>query len=215
MAVLVAQIPHPIRRRETYEKVVALSFDDGPNPPYTERVLEVLKRYQARATFFLLGRNIDMHRASAERILEAGHELGNHSYWHRHLRWESPSRIETEIADTDRLIRSLNYQGPIPFRAPFGETFPGPWWASWCLHRPLYLFDVSPDPADYLRADPQNIARHMLDVTRPGSVLLFHDGEGIRTESVIALEDVLRGLRERGYRFVPVSELFSNTSALK
>jgi len=154
-------------------------------------------------------------RASAIRLVESGNEIGNHSYWHRRMRWFPPGEIEKEVEDTDHLIRELGYEGPIPFRPPYGQVFFGPLLASLSMHRPLYLFDVTPDPADYLRADPAAIAEHMVSAARPGSVLLFHDGEGIRTESVIALEDVLHGLSAKGYRFVAVSDLFTNRSALK
>jgi peptidoglycan/xylan/chitin deacetylase (PgdA/CDA1 family) len=215
LAALVAALPHPLRRLETREKVVALTFDDGPNPPYTDRVLEILRHHSARATFFLLGRNIQMHRSAAQKIVEAGHEIGNHSHWHSHLRFATVAKIQREIDETDELIRGLGYQGAIPFRAPFGEAFPGPAWALWWMKRDHYLFDVWPVPPDYRRADPQAIANGILRRVRPGSVILMHDGEGIRTEAVVALENVLQDLEKRGYRFTTVGELFTSKSALK
>lgn len=215
VAALVAALPHPLRHLDTREKVVALSFDDGPNPPYTERVLEILRHHSARATFFLLGRNIQMHRSAAEKIVEAGHEIGNHSHWHHHLRFSSIEKIQREIDETDELIRGLGYQNAIPFRAPFGESFPALTWALWWLKRDNYLYDVWPDPPDYQRADPQTIASRMLRRVRPGSVILMHDGEGIRTEAVVALEQVMQDLEKRGYRFTTVGELFTSRSALK
>jgi peptidoglycan/xylan/chitin deacetylase (PgdA/CDA1 family) len=211
--VAIAACHGPVRHAETTEKRLALTFDDGPNPPYTERMLEVLARHRVRATFFMIGRNIEMHRASALRVLEEGHEIGNHTYWHRHARFAWPSELREEIARTDLLIRELGYTDEIPFRAPFGEH----WGSPALLARPNILYDVPPEPADYHHGDPLKIAANAIDRARPGSVLLFHDGEGIRAESVIAVEETVRELVARGYRFVSLAELFAptSTSALK
>jgi peptidoglycan/xylan/chitin deacetylase (PgdA/CDA1 family) len=192
---------------------VALTFDDGPNPPYTDRILELLRHYRVPATFFFLGRNIEMHPLTARRAIQDGHEIGNHTYWHRHPALLSPAGLLGEIDATDRQIRDLGYRGPIPFRPPFGEWFPVPWLALSVRHRPIYLYDAAPSPPDYLRGDPELIAAHALQRVTPGSVILLHDGEGIRAESVIAAEQVIRRLLARGYRFERISDLFGAAPA--
>ena len=135
-------------------------------------------------------------------------EIGNHSYSHRHLSRLSPSTIKLEIEKTDSLIRSLEYQGPIPFRAPFGERFGLHAWILGFLHRKNWLYDIAPVPADYFRGDPEEIARNALKHVQNGSILLLHDGEGIRSEALEAAAILIPELLRRGYALVPVTELF-------
>jgi len=103
---------------------VALTFDDGPNPPYTEKILEILNQHQAHGTFFLKGKNIELHRNSALKIIETGHEVGNHTYSHSHLAQLSIEGVKEEILRTDGLISGLGYRKDILFRAPFGQVSP-------------------------------------------------------------------------------------------
>ncbi len=186
---------------------IALTLDDGPNPPYTERFLQLLEKEKVPATFFFIGRNIEIHRATALKVLEAGHEIGNHSYTHKRLAWEAWREIENEVSTTDKLIRSLGYTGPIAFRAPFGQRFG--LLAFWLLFngRANTLYDVAPQPPDYFRSSPVAISESSIERTRNGSILLLHDGEGIRIESLEAAARILPALKSKGFRFVRLSEL--------
>jgi peptidoglycan/xylan/chitin deacetylase (PgdA/CDA1 family) len=196
------------------DKRVALTLDDGPNPPYTEKFLQLLKHENIKATFFFIGRNIQMHRASALSVTNAGHEIGNHSFMHERLSWLGFGRTASEIHETDQQIRSLGYKGPIPFRAPFGERWGLHTWVLWYLGRKNILYDVAPVPPDYFRSEPQAIAESTLARTRPGSILLFHDGEGIRVEALEAAALVIKQLKSQGYRFVTISELLGTKGLL-
>jgi peptidoglycan/xylan/chitin deacetylase (PgdA/CDA1 family) len=187
---------------------IALTLDDGPNPPFTEKFLQLLAQEQVPATFFLLGRNIEMHRSTAQKIAASSHEIGNHSYSHSALAWKPWKQITEEIEKTDRLIRGLGYKGPIAFRSPFGEKVGWLAWWLWLHARRCFLYDVAPSPPDYFRRAPASIARSTLERTKGGSVLLFHDGEGIRIESLEAAARVIRELKARGFTFVRLSELF-------
>ena len=104
-----------VSRVETSQKVIALTFDDGPTPEATSEVLSVLRERGVKATFFLIGAEIEQRPDLARRIASEGHELGNHSYSHKHMVLKSPSFIRDEIERTDRLIRDSGYEGAIHF----------------------------------------------------------------------------------------------------
>jgi peptidoglycan/xylan/chitin deacetylase (PgdA/CDA1 family) len=124
-----------IHRVTTAQKVVALTYDDGPSL-HTGELLAILRKYEVRATFFLLGKNGETHPALVRQIHEEGHELGNHSYSHQPLIFKFPSFIREEIDKTDRIIRQSGYVGTIHFRAPYGrKLFALPWILS-KLNRP-------------------------------------------------------------------------------
>ncbi len=187
------------------EKRIALTLDDGPNPPYTEKFLQLLQREQVPATFFFIGRNIEIHRATALAVARSGHAIGNHSYSHLSLALVTPWRIAEEFHRTDDLIRGLGYAGPIAIRAPFGQNWGGLPWFFVVGGRRQWLYDVAPEPADYLRADPAVIAASTVRRTQSGSVLLFHDGEGIRIESLEAAARAIGELKAAGFAFVPLA----------
>lgn len=188
-------------------KRIALTLDDGPNPPYTERFIQLLAREGIPATFFFIGRNIEMHRATALKVVQAGHEIGNHSYSHRHLAWSAWAEVGKEIEHTDRLIRSLGYEDPIPFRAPFGQRFGWLAWWLWAKGRRNFLYDVTPTPPDYFRSSPTAIAESSIRRAQGGSVLLLHDGEGIRIEALEAAARIVPALKAKGFVFTRLSEL--------
>lgn len=190
---------------QTTEKVVALTFDDGPNPPYTQALVNLLKKTGVRATFYMVGRNIEMHRNAALEVQAAGHELGNHGYSHEMLRFAFPWRIESEVEKTDRLIQSLGYRQAISFRAPFGITNLSMLFALWRLKKQHIGYAI--ESTDYLRPDPEVMFQKLRAQIEPGVIIVLHDGEGIRTETLILTEKLIEYLKISGYRFLTVSEL--------
>jgi peptidoglycan/xylan/chitin deacetylase (PgdA/CDA1 family) len=171
-------------RVETQQKVVALT-----------------------ATFFMVGQNIEAHRELAARVLAEGHQLGNHSYSHTRLILRSPSFIQEEISRTDSLLRELGVQGEILFRAPFGKKlFVLPWLLA-RAHRKHITFDVVPD--DHATQDAALITSRILEATRPGSIILLHDGWAAKPGTLEAAGRVIEHLKAQGYRFVTVSELLA------
>ncbi|HEY9675751.1 MAG TPA: polysaccharide deacetylase family protein, partial [Waterburya sp.] len=106
---------------DTTEKVVALTYDDGPNPPYTNQLLELLERNQIKATFFVIGEKAEKYPETVRLILSKGHEVGNHSYSHMQLIFKNPFFIRSEIEKTDKLLRQLGAKQEIHFRAPYGR----------------------------------------------------------------------------------------------
>jgi chitin deacetylase len=197
-----------VPRVDTSAPVVALTFDDGPSQ-FTEEILAILRERDVRATFFVTGQAVEEHTAAARSIVEEGHELGNHSYSHQYMMLKSYSFIQQEIESTDRLIREAGYEGDIHFRSPYGKKL---------IVLPYYLdqtgrlnifFDVEPESYPEIAADADRIVEHVLEKTRPGSIVLLHVMPESRVESRKALPGVIQGLQERGYSFVTVSELLA------
>lgn len=194
-------------RVETPERVVALTFDDGPSPANTPAVLEVLARHQVKATFFMVGRNIEIHRELAARVLAEGHQLGNHSTSHERLVFVSPSSVRQEIFRTEALLQEVGVRGEIPFRAPFGKKlFVLPWVLA-SLGRKHITFDVVPD--DHATQDAALITSRVLEATRPGSIILLHDGWAHKPGTIEATGRIIESLKAQGYRFVTVAELLA------
>jgi peptidoglycan/xylan/chitin deacetylase (PgdA/CDA1 family) len=150
-----------------------------------------------------------MHRAAAESIRADGHEIGNHTYSHPDLSFASWNTIDEEIRRTDGLIASLGNETVPCFRAPFG-VYAGllPIYL-WFHRRTHCLFSAQSTPPDYLRPNPREIATSLASRAEPGAILLLHDGEGNRSETVEALELLIRALRNRNFAFKTVSELLA------
>lgn len=184
---------------------VAITFDDGPNPEATPRVLETLAREGVTATFFLLGRHVEHWPGIARDIASAGHVVANHGWHHRKLHLRGPAYVRLDIALGADAIRSATGAAPTLFRAPHG--FRSPWVAGAarslgqrCVGWTLGVWDSD-------RPGAEVIARRALDGTRPGTILVLHDGDGYdpggdRTQTAEALSPIIRGLKERGFSLV-------------
>jgi peptidoglycan/xylan/chitin deacetylase (PgdA/CDA1 family) len=199
-----------LTRVETGDPVVALTFDDGPVRAYTDSVLDVLDRFGARATFFMIGRSIEARPGIARRVLERGHELGNHSWSHDRMILVAPSTIRREVDSTDALIRAAGQTGPIHMRPPYGKRLIGlPLYLS-RQNRPVVLWDLDPDTH---HSDADWVTRYVLDNVRPGSIILLHVEIPSRRANREALPRILEELSARGYRFVTLSELIEGDTA--
>ncbi len=182
---------------------VALTFDDGPNPPYTEQLLDILEKYKIKATFFFIGRNIEMHRNTAIEVVKRGHEIGNHGYMHENLALKTPNKIINEISKTDSLIKGLGLSEVKLFRPPFGSGLLSIL-ISKLVGETLVLQGLS--PIDYLRPSPDKIVYNIMKNIKPCSIITLHDGEGIRVETIVATELLINKLSEN-YEFVTASSL--------
>jgi len=202
-----------INRIKTTDKVVAITYDDGPNPPYTDQILQVLHDLDVKATFFVLGKELEKHPEYVEKIASQEHDIGNHSWSHEQLIFKSPTFIKNEIYKTDTLIKSLGYQKAIHFRAPYGrKLFILPWILS-SQNRTHILFDVAPDDWECPSVDV--IVSRVMQNVKPGSILLFHDGCGDdggcndRSQTVQATRIIIEKLTADGYNFLTVSQLLA------
>jgi len=186
---------------------VALTFDDGPNPPYTGQILDILARYQVPATFFCVGLQASAHPADVARLAAAGHGLGNHTWSHPFLPDLSQAQLAEQLDRTDEAVaRAAGIaDGPGLFRPPYGSRSPDV--LRWLAERgtPIVLWDV--DPSDWARPGAALIAGRVLLQARPGTIILMHDGGGDRSPTVAALPLVIEGLLDRGLQFTRVDTL--------
>ena len=198
-----------VARVDTDEQVIALTFDDGPTPEYTDSVLALLADKDVKATFFVIGADVEKHQQETRAIIDAGHELGNHTYTHPDMTLASETDAATEVTRTDTAIRAAGYSGDIHVRPPFGKKLIG---------LPLHLaktdrltvtWDVEPESDSDVAADANRIVAHVLERTKPGSIILLHVMYPSRETSRQALPGIIDGLKARGFRFVTVSELLS------
>ncbi|MFG6094432.1 polysaccharide deacetylase family protein [Leptothoe sp. ISB3NOV94-8A] len=196
---------------DTTEKVLALTYDDGPNPPYTDNLLDVLKEFDAKATFFAIGQNIEKNIKTTRRMIDEGHELGNHSYSHQRLIDTSLATVRSEIQKTDDILSDLGVESRIHFRAPYGLKRVRLPWELARREKTNILWNV--DPKDYETADPEKIAESIVCSVEPGSIILLHDGGGNRSQTVAATKIVLQRLQKEGYQFKTVSQLMALQAA--
>jgi peptidoglycan-N-acetylglucosamine deacetylase len=193
------------------EKLVALTFDDGPNDPWTLRIADMLDQYGVKATFFVVGKNADAHPETVRALVERGHLVGNHSYRHRkrdailELRYGELGKAETAIASAAGVCPAL-------FRPPNGFHTPWQLHAVSGHHMRTIGWDVQ--PSDWENPPADEIVRRVVDSVRPGSIVLLHDGndtnQGVdRSATLDALPGIIDSLRAKGYRFVRVDELLS------
>ena len=194
----------------TPDSVVALTFDDGPEPVYTEKILKVLDEKGIRATFFVIGNEIEKNMKEARLIVKDGNELGNHSWSHQRMVFKSPGFIRKELEQTDQIIRDAGYKGEIYFRPPYGKKlFLLPWYLM--RHkRKTIMWDSEPESYPEIAKSAQKISEYVLKKAHPGSIILLHAMYKSRAETRKALPMIIDGLHKKGYRFVTVSQLISD-----
>lgn len=184
---------------------VALTFDDGPNAGATPVILDVLRDAGVPATFFMLGAAVDRYPALARRIVDDGHEIGNHGYHHRKLQWRSPAYVRAEIAAGTAAITRACGRAPTLFRAPHG--FRNLWVTPIARSLGQRTVGWSVGAWDPSCPDAAVIAARILRRVRPGSIVLLHDGDGYdldgdRRQTARALPRIIRQLRQEGYAIV-------------
>lgn len=194
---------------DTEQKLVALTFDDGPTPHHTAGVLQLLDLYQVKATFFVTGSETQRYITQAKQIVAAGHQLGNHSWSHQRMLFMSLDEINREIEGTDQQIRAAGYQGEILFRPPYGKKLVVLPWFLAKTHRTSITWDIAPETFDEDSEDPQTMAAQVLEQVRPGSIVLLHLMYKNRDASRAALPLIIKGLKQKGYKMVRVSDLLA------
>jgi peptidoglycan/xylan/chitin deacetylase (PgdA/CDA1 family) len=200
-----------LRRGSARERTIGLTFDDGPNPETTPRVLDILARHDVRATFFMVGEAADAHPELVRRVVAAGHEVGSHSYRHRHALFQRPPL--TGFFDTRKGIETLQRLVGRPmtfFRPPFGAYS----WTvllatrragAWPVHWTVESHDWHP------RFAPATVVRKVLAEAHPGGIIVMHDSGRGAVKTVLALDAVLEGLAALKLRPVPLSRMALRT----
>ncbi|TVY02160.1 polysaccharide deacetylase family protein [Cohnella terricola] len=198
-----------IGRVSTDEKVVALTFDDGPGTKYTPRILDLLSQYQAKATFFVVGWRVENYPDLILREDSDGHELGNHTFTHFNYRKMSTEQLIEEINKTQEAIFRVTGKRPIFFRPPGGYLSTSVKAAAMKEHLRIVNWSWDQETRDWSKPGVQNIVNKVLKNVHPGDIILFHDQSRGTFQTVQALKEILPGLMEKGYRCVTVSELLT------
>ncbi|WP_423408994.1 polysaccharide deacetylase family protein [Heyndrickxia sp. MSNUG] len=190
-------------KAETEDKVIALTFDDGPTKN-VDQLLPLLDKYKVKATFFLIGKDIEKHPEEAEKLVEAGHQIGNHTYSHERMVLKSPSFIQEEIEKTDALIRKAGYKGEIDFRPPYGKKLIGLPYYLVKHNRETIMWTLEPET---YYANAEDKVKNVLDNIKPGSIILLHPMYDQTDGTIQVIEEILQELTKEGYAFVTVDEL--------
>ncbi len=199
---------------QTTQKIVALTFDDGPNPPYTEQLLDVLKENHVSATFFLIGQNVEKHPELVKRIAAEGHQLGNHTYHHMDLLKADRKLIADEVDRTNQAIIAASGITPHLLRPPHG--FRDPVVMEMMAERNLKVVEWSVMSRDWLNPGVDTIVERTISKVKNGSIILLHDGDGIaaqdsRAQTIEATRRIIQILSAQGYKFVTVDEILAKT----
>lgn len=201
----IGAIERAISHGSREEKCIALTFDDGPHPRYTARILDLLEKYDIKATFFMIGSNVKNYPELAKRVAEEGHEIGSHTYSHPHMLGITPLRLIEEIKETEAVLLENGIPRPTLFRPPEGYRT-----KEQChvLSDAGYRVVVwSLDTHDWKSTPSSDIVRFVIDNVKGGDILLFHDYISGQNTTITALEQIIPKLLADGYRFTVVSEL--------
>ena len=198
------------------EHQVAITFDDGPDPRWTPKILDILKAANVKATFFVVGVNAERYPALVRRIVNEGHEIGNHTYYHPNLALCWPEHIRLELNATQLLLETITGRATTLFRPPYAaDTGPtelselAPLKIAEDLNYLVVLENI--DPQDWAKPGADIILRRIKQQRHDGSVILLHDAGGDRSQTVEALPRILDWLHTRGDTIVPLSTLLGTT----
>jgi peptidoglycan/xylan/chitin deacetylase (PgdA/CDA1 family) len=186
------------------DKVIALTFDDGPWPDYTVKVLNVLRENNIKATFFVVGQNLKNYPNLAKQVVADGHVIGNHT-WHHWYHFFNQQAAAFEIDHTSELISQVTGAKTTLFRPPGGMLHNG--LASYAKNNKYTVVMWSADSVDYSRPNASTLTSRVLKQAKPGGIVLMHDGGGNRSHTVAALPKIISKLKQQGYRFVTIPEL--------
>lgn len=198
-----------INNIQTDKSIIALTFDDGPTSGNTEKILDILKKHDIKASFFLIGNEIEKNPEQTIAIVQAWHQVGNHSYSHSRMVLKSPHFILNEISRTDSLIQEAGYTGTIHFRTPYGKRLFITPYILRSLTKANIFFDVEPE--SYVQWS-WAIMEYVLQHTHSGSIILLHPMyTWTGNQSLEILNELIDKLKQKGFRFVTIDQLLSET----
>lgn len=189
----------------TNKKQIALTFDDGPHPTLTPRILNILAQYNIPATFFMVGQNVRNYPEAARAVIEAGHEVGNHTFSHPHISNLGEKAIFDEIGRCEDALEELCEYRPHLLRTPQGALTPS---LEKCLKDDDYILILwSLDTRDWEHKSTAHLVKTVLENVQAGDIILMHDFIGHNSKTPEALEKIIPALLAEGYEFVTVSAL--------
>jgi peptidoglycan/xylan/chitin deacetylase (PgdA/CDA1 family) len=194
---------------QTKAPLIALTFDDGPDPRYTPAILNILRAYHIPATFFVRGDMLRAYPDLGRRIVMEGHIIGNHTETHSHIEKEHNPDVFRELTQCEHDIEKITGVRSYLFRPPRG------WWNATvfqdALHENYYIILWNLALEHHTAHNPNDLCRRVIRLARPGDIILLHDGfagkSDARRATVLALEPLILGLRQRGYTFTTIPEL--------
>lgn len=194
------------------EKLVALTFDDGPASEYTDKYLDILKEKGVRATFNLIGNQIDEFKDEANRIKDEGHQITSHTWTHAQMTKLSASKLRQELDDTYDKIKDVTGVETTTLRPPYGSWLTDCWLESKGSTSVVAIW--THDSEDWRRPGSDAIVQNCTKDMAPGSIILMHDGGGDRSQDVEALPQIIDAWQQAGYRFVTLSELLQSDDSI-
>jgi peptidoglycan-N-acetylglucosamine deacetylase len=198
----------------TKEKLVALTFDDGPNPVYTNQILDLLAKYHAKATFFVIGERAKEFPGIIKREAKEGHEVANHTYSHIYDFDNSPAKLRKELERSSKTIKSITGFKPTLYRPVAG------YYNDLILNTAIkngyrvVLWSWTQDTRDWSCPGINKITNNVVSDIKPGDITIFHDSGGDRSQTVCALENILRYLNKEGFKCVTVSEMIYRSESI-
>lgn len=205
---LIKKYPDTFRVRGPHIKQVALTFDDVPDPRFTPKVLDVLKKEGVKATFFAVGTRAKKHPSLVARIKREGHAIGNHSYNHAQFNKLTLNEFRDQIERTNRILKSITGQEPRLIRPPYGEINEEQ--LRWARKNNYKIVNWNVDSLDWKGLSKDQVKENILSATGPGAIILQHAGGGVGSEllgTIEALPEVISELRSKGYTFVTLPEM--------
>ncbi|MBJ7258945.1 MAG: polysaccharide deacetylase family protein [Chthoniobacterales bacterium] len=199
------RVPAQYNSVDVSRRIVALTFDDGPHPELTPKLLDILRQNGVRATFYVIGRNVATYPDIARRIVAEGHEIANHSYNHPALTSLGAERLNQEIAGTSDAIERATGRRPTNMRPPYGAINDRVRQAILRVHG-LDVILWSCDPLDWKRPGAAVVRQRLVDGATPGGILLAHD---IHPGTIEAVPGIIQDLKAKGYGFATVSQLLA------
>lgn len=194
----------------TQDKLIALTFDDGPDPIQTPQILALLQQYQAKGTFFVLGKWAEKFPELIRQEQLEGHEIANHTYAHTYaVRSTRADKYMKEISTAERSIIEAGAERPLLFRPPGGYYNDMVIQAAKQKGYTIVLWSWHQDTRDWASPGVSAIVKKVLNNARNGDIVLFHDKVEGKSHTVAALKTILPKLQQQGYRFVTVSELLA------
>ena len=189
------------------EKKIALTFDDGPHPVHTEEILDILAEYNVRATFFVIGQNMNFWGDLVRLEAEAGHEIGNHTYSHGNLKTMEEELIKKEISDTESAVYEYAEVRTKLLRPPEGKL--GEDLCRLAQENDYTVVCWSVDTRDWAHTPADVIVNNVLSSVEGGDIILFHDFVSGESPTPEALRKIIPARLDEGYEFVTVSELIA------
>jgi len=201
---------------KTESKLVAITFDDGPHPTFTPQILDILAKYDAKATFFVAGNKAERFPEVLKRTANEGHEIANHTYTHIYSGRISTEKLTDELNKTDAIIEKLTGNKPVLYRPVGGLYNDNIIKTAVNNGKRVILWSWNQDPHDWRNPPASNISAYIKKGLSPGDIILLHDWHGSEystvSQTVSALEDVLIHLKKNGYKCVTVSKLLYESS---